>query len=203
MTTIVRVQVEKLDLRDDATLGALAEFENATFGRRDGIPMMTVYVADGQEIADTVIEATRTLANKVPGARAVRVHPDLVAASKIAHRVGYSREAVRKWTQDDQSPFPMHVSMPTEDTRVWEWVDVVAWLYNAKGIDMREGLPSREDIDHINSCLAKVPDHTTHKWRSVESIERDIVVATATPQAARIVKMPKCTLRRAPAGRLS
>ncbi len=167
MTTIVRVQLSKLDLQDDATLSALADFDNASFGRRDGIPMMTVYVGDDQPLADVVIEATRKLSNKVPGTRALRVHPDLVAISKIAHRVGVSREAVRKWTLSKRLPFPACVSKVNEDTPVWEWIDVTDWLFEAKGIDLRRDQPTRAEVDHVNSCIARVPDHTTGAWTRV------------------------------------
>lgn len=186
MATIVRVQLTELDLSDAANLAALADLDNATFGRRDGISMMTVYIEDGQDVVATVIEATRKLSNKVPGVSALRVHPDLVAASNIAERVGVSREAVRKWTQDKRKPFPLHFGTVGKDMRVWRWVDVTAWLLDAKGIADGGSLPTVEEIAHIDSYIFKVPDHTTQTWLSVASQPPTFVEMVATRPTATV-----------------
>ena len=110
MTTVVRVQVPDLNLSDTLD-DRLAEFDNATFSEVDGLAFVTVYVEEGQSVVDTVLEATRKLAAMVPGAIAKRVHPDLVTTSDIAHRVGVSREAVRKWVKDAREPFPTQFSI--------------------------------------------------------------------------------------------
>ncbi len=167
MTTVVDVQVHTLDFDDELTLEGLASIPNASFGRQDGIPMMTVYIDDGQDVVDTVIQAVRTLANKVSGATAVRVHPDLVNVTDISDRVGVSRQAVQKWIQGQRAPFPHPVGSVGNDVRVWRWVDVVAWLLAAKGIDMDEDLPSTDDIAHIDACISKVPDRTTQAWSTL------------------------------------
>ena len=125
MTTVVRIQIHNLDLRDQHTQAQLAEFDNATFNKADGLGFMTVYVDDPQDVVGTVIEATRKLLNKVPGTAAVRVHPDLVTTSEIAQRVGVSREAVRKWVHGTRKPFPHQLDTVGGDQRVWRWVEVV------------------------------------------------------------------------------
>lgn len=183
MTTVVDVQVHTLDFDDELTLEGLASVPNATFGRLDGIPVMTVYVDDGQDVVDTVIQATRTLANKVPGASPVRVHPDLVSVTDISDRVGVSRQAVQKWTHGQRAPFPHPVGAVSNDVRVWRWVDVVAWLLVAKGIDMDEDLPSTDDIAHIDACISKVPDRTTQAWStlSVQSAQVTELSVTHAP----------------------
>ncbi|MHB1010158.1 MAG: helix-turn-helix transcriptional regulator [Propionibacteriaceae bacterium] len=172
MTTAVRVQVLGLDLRNLETQAALAEFENATFGKIDGLGFMTVYVEDHEAVVETVIEAARKLVNKVPGTSVVRVDPDLVSASEIAVRVGVSREAVRKWVHGTRIPFPCQFGTIGKDQRVWRWVEVVQWLEAAKSIDMNERHPSAANIAHIDSCLAKVPDATDHEWSTVSAPSR-------------------------------
>jgi predicted DNA-binding transcriptional regulator AlpA len=172
MTTVVRVQVPDLNLNDDTLDDRLAEFDNATFSEVDGLAFITVYVDDGQSVVDTVLEATRTLAAKIPGTIAKRVHPDLVTTSDIAHRVGVSREAVRKWVKDTRKPFPTQFDNITAGhQRVWRWAEVVEWLLKAKAIDMDEDLPSLADIAHIDAWLNKVPDMSSHAWAMTQTDE--------------------------------
>jgi hypothetical protein len=164
MTVVVRIQVHHLNLEDATTIDRLADFDNATFEQVDALAFITVYVEEGQSVVATVLEATRKLANKIRGAVAMRAHPDLVTTSDIASRVGVSREAVRKWIKGSRKPFPIHFDTVSSDQRVWRWVEVVEWLRDAKAIDMDEDLPSLADIAHIDACLNKVPDATSHAW---------------------------------------
>lgn len=172
MTTVVRVQVADLNLNDDTLDDRLAEFDNATFSEVDGLTFITVYVEDGQSVVDTVLEATRKLATKIPAAIAKRVHPDLVATSDIAQRVGVSREAVRKWVKDTRKPFPTQFDNITAGhQRVWRWAEVADWLLKAKSIDMDEDLPSLADVAHIDACLNKVPDMLSQAWAMTQTEE--------------------------------
>ena len=161
MTTIVPIQIHHLDLRDPFTVARLSTFDNATFAHIDGLALMTVYVEDGQPIAATVIEVTRMLANAIPGALAVRVHPDLVSTSEIAQRIGVSREAVRKWTMNPRRQFPLHFDTIGADQRVWRWMEVAEWLWKVKGIDTDDDLASVDDIAHIDACIGRATQHTT------------------------------------------
>lgn len=170
MATVVRVQVHNLDLDDESIFDRLADFEDATFSRVDDLAFITVYVEDGHSVVDSVLEATRKLSCKVPGAIAKRVHPDLVTSSDIAHRVGVSREAVRKWVNGATKAFPTQFDTVGADQRVWRWVEVVEWLMTAKAIDMDEDLPSLADIAHIDACLDKVPDVTSRAWQAASEI---------------------------------
>lgn len=169
MTTVVRIQIHNLDLRDPLTQTMLSEFDNATFSKSDGLGYMTVYIDDNQGVVETVIEATRKLLNKVAGTSAPRVDPDLVTTSEIAQRVGVSREAVRKWVHGDRKPFPHQFDTVGGNQRVWRWVEVVGWLSQAKSIDMGEQLASMADIAHIDSCLSKVPDVLAHDWATLST----------------------------------
>ncbi len=186
MTTVVRVQVPDLNLKDGTLDDRLAEFDNATFSEVDDLAFMTVYVEHGESVVDTVLEATRRLANKVPGAIAKRVHPDLVTTSDIAHRVGVSREAVRKWVKDTRKPFPTQFDNITDGhQRVWRWAEVVEWLLKAKAIDMDEDLPSLADVAHIDACLNKVPDMVSHAWAMTQT-EEIVFSFAATGRRARV-----------------
>ena len=164
MTTAVTLHVHHLDLTDDATLGALASFEDATFGASRGLTTMTVYVDEGRDVVSTTIGAARKLSHVVPGTKAVRVDPDLVTASDIASRVGVSREAVRKWTCNARSPFPIPFDNVNSDAQnLWRWVDIVPWLLEAKGIDIEEDLPTPAAIAEIDAYLARVPDRLSEQ----------------------------------------
>jgi len=170
MTTVVRVQVQNLDLDDEATFDALAQFHDATFSKVEGAAYMTVYVEDGQDVVSTVLDATRKLACKVPGAQAQYVDPDLVSAADIAKRVGVTREAVRKWVNSTRRPFPTQLGTIGDGERVqrvWRWGDIVAWLWDTKRIDMDEDLPTAAEVDHIDACLKKVPDVASQTWHAV------------------------------------
>lgn len=161
MTTIVPVQIHDFDLRDPSTVDRLSTFDNATFAHADGLAIMTVYVEDGQPVAATVLAATRKLAHDIPGAHALRVHPDLVSVSEIAQRIGISREAVRKWTINPSLHFPRPFDTIGSDQRVWRWVEIADWLWKVKGIDTDDDLASVEDIADIDACMSRAADHPT------------------------------------------
>lgn len=169
METVVELQVRNVDLDNEQVLERLDELENASFGYRCGLTIMTVYVDEGKDVVHTVTDAAHHLAVKVEGAAAVRVDPDLVTISDIAQRVGVSREAVRKWTLSERTPFPIPFSSTGKSQKLWRWVEIAEWLQIAKHIDMDEDLPTSNDAAAIDACLAKVPDAFATEWEKLSS----------------------------------
>lgn len=169
METVVDLQVRNVDLDNEQVLARLDELENASFGSRCGLTIMTVYVDDGEDVVHTVTDAAHHLAVKVEGAAAVRVDPDLVTISDISQRVGVSREAVRKWTLLERKPFPAPFAATGGEQKLWRWVEITQWLLAVKHIDMDEDLPTPDDIAAIDACLAKVPDSFATEWEQLSS----------------------------------
>lgn len=203
MTTVVRLQVSDLDLGDDDTVDKLATIENASFGRVNGIPVMTVYVEADQSVVETTIDVARKFAH-LTGEHACRVYPDLVSASSIAERIGVSREAVRKWVNGTHKPFPPPLGVVGEDMRVWRWIDVLGWLRASRGYDSGEDLATSAHMAHIDACLSKVPDSTTVAWAEVPTEDTKLSlhvehgaseVSTFTFEGAKVSGIPLVTMR--------
>lgn len=186
MGVSVCLQVSGLNLSNPLVLQTLERFDDVLFGVESGITTMTIHIEDGRDIVSTVLERARKLANLVKGAAVTRVHPDLVSASDISSRVGISREAVRKWVTSIDGDFPKPLGVVSQDSRVWRWMDVAAWLRDAKGIETDEDLPSPDVVAHIDACLSKVPDRTTYNWLRTSATVEDLQLEVPAGRSARI-----------------
>lgn len=153
MATIVDLHTRNLDIADDNVLEALAQFENVAVGSQGKNVTLSVFVDDEEPVVPTVLAAGKRLSKMIRGAYAHSVDPDLVSASDIAARIGFSREAVRQWSGKDNNEFPIEFSTVGTDQKVWRWVEIAEWLCVHKHLDVDEDLPSTADVDRINEEL--------------------------------------------------
>ena len=175
MTTPVRLRVEGLDFSNEEANERLARLgADVGWDEVDGITLMTVF-ADDHNLVTPALKAAQALQAAVPGARVTRVYEELVSTSDIAHRVGVSREAARKWALEDDFPTPFASIGGGErnSSKVWAWADVVNWLGASRAIDMDEKFPSLRALAEINAGLAEVPQATVTRWYTVTTRQPD------------------------------
>lgn len=174
MAVSVRLQVEGVDLADQATIemiGASEDLASALWSEVDGVVTATVYPTLPTDVTSEIIRFARQVTAALPGARVRRVRRDLVSASDVAHRTGFSRETVRKWNRaGNDRQFPMPVGAVGEGSRtskVWLWSEVAEWLISSYCLPIEVDWPSEADAAHIDACLAKVPDYVSREWHAI------------------------------------
>ena len=180
----VAMQVTGVEFDDYEAFETLdAELPEVLWASSEGVTTVTVFAEQGKIVSEA-IHAARCIEHHYPGASVLRVDPDLVSASDIAHRVGVSREAVRKWASLANFPVPLGATGGdnARAMRIWQWADVVSWLRTERSIEMDEYYPDAQDIQHINACLARVPKYiparaTSPHW-AVNQVIEDVSAVT-------------------------
>lgn len=169
MIVDVELRVIGVDLDDETTSEVLAErFPNLLWEDNSGLTTVTTYV-DRAAMTTAVVELARQLESALPGQVKVEgAFRDLVSTTAIAHRVGRTREAVRKWSGLPGFPAP-HAVLEPGTVKVWPWTQIVRWLHETGRVDLDESLPTLEDMVQIDNCLMRNPDATTVRWESVDT----------------------------------
>lgn len=160
MRVTVPLRVDGIDLDDESTLGTIGmHLSDALWSSVDGAVTAELEV-DEERAVEAVIEFTRRVVCHLANATVRDVRRDIVSASDIAQRTGFSREAVRKWTAAQRGfPSPLAtVGGGQRPTRIWLWHDVAHWLAAEYGYPVDPDWPDAATIAHIDAQLHKVPD---------------------------------------------
>ncbi|WP_378733843.1 hypothetical protein [Nocardia brasiliensis] len=177
-----------MDLSQEATLEAIgaSALASALWSTVDGTVTATVF-PDSADITSDVVRFARQVTCTFRSARVRRVHRDLVSASDIAHRTGFSREAVRKWAGESNArSFPAPYGAVGEESRtskIWLWPDIAEWLIANYDFPIEKDWPSESVIAHIEARLANVPDYTAQEWHMIQagSAMGEIVIGRVGP----------------------
>ena len=177
MTTAIDIQVVGIDIDDDTQMDAVMEsLPDCSFAEIDGITIMTVF-SEVRPLDDT-LTAIRKLGT-IPGARAVRVYADLVNMPQIAHRLGLTREAIRKWSHQDGFPEPVAVTNLGKRGRssVWAWSEVATWLTAHKFYSPSLEAPTVQDVADINAHI----DGVIHRHTAPLFYEKTVQAQSRKP----------------------
>ncbi|MCI1748858.1 MAG: hypothetical protein LKI24_12700 [Acidipropionibacterium sp.] len=160
MIVDVELRVTGVDLDDEKTGEILGKnFPNTLWEENSGLITVTVF-AEQDNLVASVIEQSRQLEAALPGLRILGVYRDLVSVTAIAHRIGLSREGVRKWTTETDFPAPASVLDPGS-MKVWPWSEVIDWVKDARDVDLEDRVPSTREATQIDNCLMQNPDANT------------------------------------------
>lgn len=166
MTVDVALCVTGIDLDDETTGDILANnFPDLLWEEYEDLTIATMFV-DHEAIAEAVLEKARHMESALPGVKVVKTYRDFVTISDIAHRIGMTREGVRKWTHEAGFPTPESVIGP-KSVKIWTWSEIVGWIHSSRGVDMDQNLPTVEEMTQIDNCLMRNPDATTVQWEAV------------------------------------
>ena len=98
------------------------------FSYANNLAYVTV-VVDGRNCIDAAFDLVDLVEHTIPGARALKVDPDLVSVSDIAERAGLSRETVRLYAAGRRfAGFPAPIGVVGDNIRIWAWSEVNDWL---------------------------------------------------------------------------
>lgn len=169
MATIIDLRVQGLDFSDYHFAETLYNRWGVDLRMEDGLTLMSIYVEDDLNVVNYVTDTVKQIQSVYPHIKINAVQKDLVSLSDIAARVGYSKQAIQKWTVQKELNFPLPISTIGSGQKIWDWLDVCEWLFDAKSIDMDEDLPTHNQVIQIDACLAGIPDKTQLEWEKVGS----------------------------------
>ncbi|AZZ40118.1 hypothetical protein C0Z10_10555 [Acidipropionibacterium jensenii] len=163
----VEMRVTGVALDDPQTAETLAVcFPDTAWEQTADLTTVTVFVEHDANMVSSVLEQVRRLQAALPGLRVLDVFRDYVSVTSIAHRVGLTREGVRKWTLEPGFPIPSSILGPNS-LKVWPWSDIVEWVNRSRGVDLEDHIPTTREATQIDNCLMRNPDATTIQWEAV------------------------------------
>lgn len=129
----------------------------------------TVYLEFDREsssLEEAVISAIKEVRSASIEAEVASVAPDnLVTESEIANRLNKSRQTVSLWIKGTRrKSFPHPVLRVSQKSPLWNWHEVVTWLFKNKLIDDKKKVEEALFFSHINAVLGE-PDKKTRKIR--------------------------------------
>ena len=143
-----------------------AGFDDVTFGVHAGVPFADVSRA-GVSLEAVVIDTIDSIEDALAPTVVVRVEPDeLVTASRIAERIGRTRQSVALLISGERGPggFPAPLTFVDAQTRVWSWTEVQSWLQASTEIEVESALSTLEGefLAALNGVLAhRISDATS------------------------------------------
>lgn len=170
-----------IDFDDDQVFAALSRLDHVDWMEVRG----SVIAVAAIEASSATAAAERLVADvtaTVPGARPLRLDPELVSVADIAARVGVSREAVRHWAKgsrrDAGFPPPVgSIGAASKPTYVWEWAPVNAWLADNLGLGDEFRYPTALEAAEIDVRLmtwapaAPTRVHGKEEWKPAELVD--------------------------------
>ena len=104
---------------------------------------------------EAVISAIKAVKSSSVAAEVASVAPEnLVTESEIAKRLNKSRQIISLWIKGKRrKSFPPPVMRLTEKSPLWNWCEVVNWLYENKLIDDINTVENALFIANINAAL--------------------------------------------------
>lgn len=120
-----------------------------------------VYLEFDREAAsleDAVVSAIKNVQSATIDAEVASVSPEnLVTESEIAKRLHTSRQKVSLWIRGERrAGFPPPVMRLSEKSPLWQWNEVVVWLFKNKVINDKEMLDSALFFANINAALGEL-----------------------------------------------
>lgn len=144
MGTVIKLQVTGVDYRDDDIIDEIHfNVPQMHISVRNSLIVGIVEIDDPDLIVDKVLRCDDQLKEVSAGASISRVYLDLVGIADISKRCGVSRQAVRKWTENNPFPSPAGL-LDANDQKTWLWADVCDWLEDVKGVSFDDTRASAE-----------------------------------------------------------
>lgn len=148
--------------------------DDALINYRDGAVYLD-FDRDATSFEDAVISAIKHVKSSSIYAEVASVAPDnLVTAVEIAKRLNVSRQTVSLWIKKSRRKlFPHPIMRLTEASPLWNWSDVVRWLYSNKLITDESLIEKAEFISNINAALEECDSKIREmRYALLKKIER-------------------------------
>ena len=112
--------------------------DDAAFGTEGGVPTAE-FDREAPDLANAIASAVRAL-EWVHLSPLRVVDQDLLTLADMAHRVGQSRESIRRYTQGSRGPggFPPPVNPARDGTTFYRWSEAAPWFTRHLGVDVAD-----------------------------------------------------------------
>jgi predicted DNA-binding transcriptional regulator AlpA len=128
------------DAEDDAQVDRFfssGRCDDAMPASRNGVVTVS-FAREAERPPDALRSAADDLEWSMPGARVLRLDPDLVNVPEIAARTEKSRQAVEKWVKG-RTRYSCFPSPETDGGGTWRWSDVYRWM-QVNGLEVDDDL---------------------------------------------------------------
>ena len=145
--------VDGVPTEDDEAVAILTDAFDGVLSWNRGLYRLAVS-GTGRDSYEAASRLVSRLTAALPGLKIVRLDPELVGISDIAHRIGHSRQNVQQWVNGERNgsrPFPAPEGCAGRSL-VWRWADVNEWL-RPLGVSDEAVRPSREEAARIDVML--------------------------------------------------
>lgn len=117
---------------------------------------------EASSLEEAVITAIKDVQSSSIDAEVASVAPEnLVTESEIAKRLKIARQTVSLWIKGERrKSFPHPVMRLTEKSPLWNWSEVVNWLYENKIIANKELVENALFFANINAALEERDSRT-------------------------------------------
>ena len=129
---------------------------------------------EATSLEEAVISAIKDVKSASVDAEIASVTPEnLVTEAEIAKRLNTNRQTVSLWIKGERRKlFPHPIMRLSEKSPLWNWSDVVNWLYDNKIINDKELVENALFFANINAALEERDKQTRETRHSLlEKIE--------------------------------
>jgi len=127
------------------------------------------FVRKAKSLEEAVISAIRNVQSASVDAEVASVTPEnLVTEAEIAKRLNKSRQTISLWIKGQRrKSFPHPVMRLSEKSPLWNWSEVVNWLYDNQIINDKEIITRALFFANINAALEEQDKKTRELRRSL------------------------------------
>lgn len=121
---------------------------------------------EASSLEEAVISAIKDVRSSSVDAEVASVAPEnLVSESEIAKRLKMKRQTISLWIKGERRKgFPHPIMRLSEKSPLWNWYEIVKWLYDKKIIKNKDLIEEASFFANINAALEEL-DKKTRKQR--------------------------------------
>jgi len=133
------------------------------------------FTRESLSLQDAVISAIKDIKSASIEIDVASVAPEiLVTESEIAKRLNKSRQTVSLWIKGERrKSFPSPIMRLSEKSPLWNWCEVISWLYKNKIINDIELVNEAFFLANINAVLeeqdVKTKNYRLNLWGKISS----------------------------------
>jgi len=154
-TLVLKNVVEKTpDLEDSLYESGC---DDALINYRNGAVYLE-FDREASSLEDAVVSAIKNVKSASIDAEVASVAPEnLVTESEIAKRLNVGRQTVSLWIKGERRKgFPPPIMRLSQKSPLWQWNEVVVWLFKNNIVNDRQMLDSALFFANINAALGEL-----------------------------------------------
>jgi hypothetical protein len=158
-TVVLKSVNDKIDELEDSLYEAGCD--DALINFRNGAVYLE-FDREASSLEEAVVSAIKDIRSASVDVDVASIAPEnLVTESEIAKRLKLNRQTVSLWIKGERRKgFPSPVMRLAEKSPLWNWYEVVTWLFNNQIITDKELLESAYFFANINAAIGELDKKT-------------------------------------------